>query len=182
MRQIILLAVFLVTCVFAYSQNQDSINNFHIENNRVVWKKVFQTSLDFEQLFSRAKDSGLFENVEKEQAKIRGELKYIDAEPLEYGILDMDVAPYINNNFMNGFVVIEFKQGRYRVTLRRIMLTEKHVDTLNILGASSLIEREIFKLGKIEFNNQFKNRSSDLLNDMLTQYFDFNQMICDDNW
>ncbi|MBN2570539.1 MAG: hypothetical protein JXA68_00305 [Ignavibacteriales bacterium] len=182
MKRIILFAVFLVTCIFAYSQNQDSINNFYIENNRVIWKKVFITSLDFEQLFSKAKDAGLFENVEKEQTKIRGQLKYIDAEPLEYGFLDLNAAPYVNNNFINGFVVIEFKQGRYRVTLRRIMLTEKHVDTLNILGASSLIEREIFKLGKIEFNNQFKNRSSILLNDMLTQYFDFSQMICDDNW
>ncbi|MBN2777951.1 MAG: hypothetical protein JXR36_09920 [Bacteroidales bacterium] len=182
MRRIILFAVFLMTCIFAYSQNSDSINNFHIENNRVVWKKVFKTSLDFEQLFSKAKDAGLFENVEKGQAKIRGELKYIDAEPLEYGFMDINTAAYVNNNFIKGFVVIEFKPERYRVTLRRIMLTEKHVDTLNIPGASSLIEREIFKLGKIEFNNQFKNRSSILLNDTFTQYFDFSQMICDDNW
>ena len=181
MRRIILF-LFLVTYIYAYSQNQDSINNFHTENNQVVWKKVFKTSLGFEQLLSRVKDSGLFKDVENEQTKMRCDLKYIDTELFEYGVKNTNTAVFLINHFIEGFVIIDFKPGRYRVTLKKILLTEKNVDSLNIVGTSSFIEGEIFKYGKVEFNYQFKNHSSVMLNKMFTQYFDFNQIICDDNW
>lgn len=182
MRRIILFKVFLLTFTITYSQNHESVNNFHIENNQVVWKKVFETSLDYGQLCSKVKDSGLFKNLEEGKTKIRGELKYIDADPLESGMMDFSTASFIIDNFIQGFVIIEYKTGKYRVILKRMMLTEKSVDSLKITGASLFIEREVFKYGKIEFNNQFKNRSSKRLNDFFTQYFDFDHIIYDDNW
>ncbi len=182
MKRLILFKLLLVSVAIGHSQNQVAINNFYTENQELIWKKVFETQLTCEQLYSKAKDSGLFDKLEKDETKIRAELIYIDAEPLTSEHKPYYTPEYIVNNFIQAFILIETKPGKYRVTLKRIMLTEKSFDSLTNFGSHSYIEKHAFKYGKGQLTNNFIKHGSKLLDDSFSQKLDFNLLISDDNW
>nr|WP_321452576.1 hypothetical protein [uncultured Carboxylicivirga sp.] len=182
MKRYFLVTVCMVIGALAYSQESGSYFNFRIENNRVLWQKVFETADNYTQLVSKIKDSGLLANIEEDNYKLRGELKCVDIQPLQYGLMDLSTPEYLDKNFVRGFVIIEFKPGKYRITIKNLMLVEKRVDSLSHVGATKLIEREVYKSGKIELNNQFKKHTSKQVSDTFLRYFDISLIKEDDNW
>ena len=48
----------------------DLRDGFEIENESIVWRKVYETKLTFEELISALKESGNFKNIENTENKI----------------------------------------------------------------------------------------------------------------
>lgn len=76
---------FFIAVIFAYFSfnslsGQESVNNFYIDGQLIIWQKTFQTSLSFEQLVEQVKDNGILRQIDISPNKIRGELRpvYVD--------------------------------------------------------------------------------------------------------
>ena len=60
----IVCTVFWISFFYGVAYGQDSVNNFQVLQEEIVWQKVFQTKLSFEALAERVKDSGLLDKIE----------------------------------------------------------------------------------------------------------------------
>ena len=73
---------------------------------------------------------------------------------------------------MNCFVIIEHKLGRYRVTIKNIILTSKTISLETEQTVNSL-ERHAFIRGYSEFSNPFIRAGADILDFTFDLKFDF---------
>jgi hypothetical protein len=94
----------------------------------------------------------------------------------------MSVPIYIVQNFSLGFAIIEFKDGKYRVTLKNIMLIQQYDDGLSELGEKTTLESFGIKKGKNELRGLFKKRASEILNYTFIKSFVFTQSKTSDDW
>lgn len=181
MKRIILLNFFILAlCTNTISQ--ESVNNFHVEGTDLIWQKVFESPMNFEQLYTKVNESGLLENIEKSENKLTGELKQIDADFKGAGYSEMGIPMYIPRSFFTGFVVLELKEGKYRVTIKRIVLTQKYDDPLSKQGQKTSIETYGLKRGKSEMTASFMKSPSIILDYTFKQKFEFKQTETKDNW
>jgi hypothetical protein len=95
---------------------------------------------------------------------------------------EMSIPMYVARNFFTGFVVIEFKEEKYRVTIKKIMLTQKYDDGLSELGEKTTIETFAIKRGKNEMKGAFMKSPSIILDFTFTNAFTFTQVETDDSW
>ena len=130
----------------------------------ITWQKVFETQLTFEKLIEEIKDSGLIDGVEIGDNKMSGELRAIDADFRSAGYTEMGTPMYISRSHFTGFVIFEFKDGKYRVTIKKIVLTQKYTDPLTKQGQMTSLEFFALKNGKNEMTNAFRKSPSLILN------------------
>ena len=172
-----------VICVFSFSiKAQEAINNFSPDNNKIIWQKVFETEFNFYQLTDKTKKSGVLEKLEIGKNQILGQTKPIDADFKGAGYSEMSTPMYIARSFFDGSARIEFKDGKYRVTLKNIMLTQQYDDGLSEEGQKSTIEFFGIKRGKNEMKGAFKKSPSVILDYTFTNSFRFKLTGRDDNW
>lgn len=174
--------IIVLTLVSATSHGQETVNNFQIANSEIIWQKVFETTLTFEQLKEKIKDSGLLEKIEIGDNKISGDLKQLDADFKGAGFTEMGTPIYISRSHFTGFVILEFKDGKYRATLKKIVLTQKYSDPLTKQGEMTNLEFFGLKNGKNEMTNSFKKSPSLILDYTFTKKFDFKDSPKKDDW
>lgn len=179
-KTIILFSIIFLTALSIVAQ--ESINNFIPENNKIVWQKVFETNLDKAQLLDIIKVSGLFENCDIKDDKILGQMFPIEADFKGAGYGEMSTPIYIARNFFDGYVIIEFKEARYRVTVKNIMLTQQYDDGLSKEGEKTTIETYAIKSGKNEIKNAFSKSPSIILDYTFTNIFNFKRSETNDQW
>lgn len=100
---------------------------------------MFETDLSFEQLSSIIKESEVIQNAEISESKIMGNTTSINPDFKGLGYGEMSTPIFISRNFVNCFSLIEFREGRYRVTLRNIILVQKYDDPLSTEGEKTPI-------------------------------------------
>lgn len=182
MKRILLLTTFLVLTVIFTIKAQETVNNFLPVDNETIWQKVYETTLNFKQITNNIKSSGLFENFEIGENKVTGNIKPIDADFKGAGYGEMVTPMFIARSFFAGFVIIDFKDGKYRVTLKKIVLTHKYNDTLTEQGEKSSIESWSLKKGKNEFKDTFAKTPSKILDYTFSKRFDFSEKKNNEDW
>lgn len=181
MNKIIKLTAIL-TIAFTTSYGQENVNNFQADNSEIVWQRVFETSLTFEELTEKVKDSGLLDKIEISNNKVSGDLKAIDADFKGAGFTEMGTPMYIARSHITGYTILEFKDGKYRVTLKKIELTQKYSDPLTKQGEITKLEFFGLKNGKNEMTNAFKKSPSLILNHTFAKKFEFKDGQTKDDW
>lgn len=171
MKHIALLASLLFLTVFSFAQ--ELVNNFTVKDNEIIWQKVYDTPLSFQALTDVIKSSGLINNIQVAENKISGELKSIDADFKASGYSEMLTPMYISRSHIVGFLNIDYKEGKYRITLSKIDLTQKYSDGLSQLGEKSTLDSYSLKNSKTEFTNGFKKSPSIILNYTFDKKFHF---------
>ena len=126
MKKIFTLAL-LSVLVFTTSFGQEIINIFQVENSEIIWQKEFVTELTFEALTEKEKDSGILDKIEIGENKISGELKAIDLDFKGAGFNEMGTPMYLSRSYFTGFTILEFKDGKYRLKLKRLYLLKSIV-------------------------------------------------------
>lgn len=179
-KTIILLSIIFLTALSIVAQ--ESVNNFIPENNKIVWQKVFETNLDKAQLLDIIKVSGVFENYDIEDDKISGQINPVDADFKGAGFSEMSTPIYIARSFFDGYLIIEFKENRYRVTLKNIMLIQQYDDGLSKAGEKTTIETYAIKNGQNELKKAFTKSPSVILDYTFTNIFNFKLTENNDNW
>ena len=86
---------------------------------------------------------------------------------------------YILRSLYECFTLIEFKEGRYRVTLKNIILVQKYDDPMDKEGSRSFIEDYVIK------NDVFANnfiKPSEILDYTFTKSFTILPVEINDDW
>lgn len=178
-RAVILMHLIVSFVTFAFSQETEDY--FSVYENKIVWQKIFDTDLSFDQLLSFVKESGILENPELSENKILGKTSLINPDYKALGYGEMSVPMYIARNFVHGFVLIEYKDMRYRVTVKNIFLTQKYEDAISDDGQKT--EIEIFAVDrKGGIKKQFKKKPSEILDYTFTKAFTFIETEQNDEW
>lgn len=180
MRKAAFLLLFLL---FAFNLfGQATVNNFKIVNNEILWQKVFETTSTFDQLINKAKESGLFANIEISDNKFIADLLPFAADFRGAGYTEMKAPIYIARNHFSGFFLCDYKEGRYRVTVKRIILTKKYNDPLSKQGEVSELEFYGIQKSKNEFRNYFKKSPSEILDFTFNKLLTFQGQEDNDEW
>jgi len=176
-----LLIIFLTVSPYA-TWGQDVVNNFEIEDKEIIWRKVFETKLTFDQLTEKIKDSGLFDKIEIGDNKITGETKQINADFKGAGFSEMGTPMYVARNHYTAFTIIEFKNGKYRVTLKKIVLTQKYNDGLSKQGEQKNLDTFALKTAGDEMKGAFKKSPSIILDHTFTDKFSLKNESIKEDW
>ena len=163
------------------TQAQTQCHNFYLKNGKIFWQKVFPTKLNFEQLVAQVKESGILKNPETVQGKIIGQSKFFDADYKGAGYSSASIPTQLIRFHFNGLVIIEYKKGKYRVTLKNIRLVDKFTNLYSVIGGYSF-ETMAYKSRKNEFRGWFTKSPSEIYDYTLSKLFNFKPVSLNNNW
>jgi hypothetical protein len=133
--------LFLLSLLFSVTAyGQDTINNFRIDNGEVVWQKIYPTKLSAQEVFKHFGDKGLFEKYTSDSLKMSSDLRSFDADYKGAGFSEWGTPIYVARNHFNAYSTVEYREGKYRATVRKIVLTQKYDDGLSKQGEKMSIE------------------------------------------
>ena len=137
--------------------------NFYIDKGEIIWRRVFESAADLKTIETNFRAKGCFRDYNSYDGIITAELwgyrMFIEGT----GYKRMSLPIYLPNGVFTAFVIVQVKEGRYRVTVRRIYLEDK-------LGVSGLTTFAV-KDGKID--DKFVGAPSDVIN------YNFFSLFCD---
>jgi len=173
----------LLNLIVSATSGQEAVNNFQTDNKEIIWVRVFADSaISFDKLIGRVKESGLLNNIDVTDNKITGDTKEFDTDFKSAGYSEMSTPMYIARSRINGFLIIEFKDKKYRVVLKKITLTQKYSDPLTMQGGKTSLETFGLKRGKNEFTGVFKKSPSLILNNTFSSKFEFKESKAKKDW
>ena len=137
MKRIIVSVVFILTSIIAWGQEND---NFSIKDGGIVWQRVYQSQLDSASIASVLVATGQVTDV----AGIPGGIVCrIMPRSLDYrgaGFSRGSAAMYIVNRQMEGHATIQMREGRYRVTVDRMVFVASTETSLSRVGERTPLE------------------------------------------
>lgn len=172
-----LLSLFLLVMFFGLNNaiGQESANNFTIVRTELIWQKVYHTQLTYDQVYYKLIESGLLERMQREENNLlTGDTKPIDPNYLNAGYTLFNVPTYLMNSFVTAYVVVEYKEGRYRVTIKRIMLTSKTTTSTDLTETKEYLDVFALKSKGTEMAPSFSKNGSSILDAAFTKLFDLN--------
>ncbi|MEB8345869.1 hypothetical protein OO010_07415 [Flavobacteriaceae bacterium KMM 6898] len=176
-------SIILFFCsTFLLSFNLSETDNFVIENGQVIWQKVYETDLTNEELVIQIKTSGQFENVSENKESLTAEINQLSMDFKGYGISEMSTPMYVSRSYVKTFALIEFKEKRYRVTLKNIKFVRKYEDALSKEGETTDLELFALKKRNTEFKSKFLNKPSKNMDFTFQKVTDFNGVVKEDKW
>lgn len=173
--------ILLVFTLIITNFNQTENDNFLIEGNQVVWQKTYETELSKESIIEKIKAAGKFENISVSEGTITAEIRDLSIDYKGYGESEMSTPMYLSRSFVKAFCMIEFKDKKYRVTLKNIKFVQKYDDVVSKMG--EVTDTEEFALSKknTEFKSGFLKKPSKILNYTFLKVTEFNN-IDNSNW
>lgn len=161
-------------------EKKETTNNFKIIDNDIVWQSIFETNLTFDELIMKLKESDLISGMEIFDNKIIGNLNNINADYKGAGYKSMTAPILLTRSFLTSLVVIDYKEKRYRVTLKRLKTIQKSTDPLTEKGEESYLSDYWIKKNKLR--RSFHGAVSEILNYTFIQTFTFPENTEADNW
>lgn len=124
-----------------------ALNSFQIENNQIIWQRVYDTELNGNEIYQAIIESGNFQNIEYSDNKIIAELKPLNMQYAAAGYSYMKTAMYISMYNYIGFMVIDIKENKYRVTIKKIRVNGFNDVKINTLPDDCSLEYFALKNG-----------------------------------
>ena len=162
--------------------NQTESENFLIESNQVVWQKTYETELSKETLIDKIKTAGKFENVSVSEDKLTAEITDLSIDYKGYGESEMSTPMYLSRSSIKAFCIFEFKDKKYRVTLKNIKFIQKYDDVLTKMGEVTEIEDFALSKKNTEFKNSFLKKPSKILNYTFSKVIELKNDTQNNNW
>ena len=176
MKNILFLVAFSIISFSSFSQE---INGFQINSGKLEWVKVCESTLNQTQILDLLEVNGQISEVENSDFRILGNFSSIEPDYKGLGIGEMSAPIYIARNWVRGKFIIDFKEGRYKVILRDILLTQKYTDPISEMGEVSTLDS--FAISKMEFKNGFLKSPSKILDYTFTKEFSF-EILENEDW
>lgn len=182
MKRLLVLIFLTVASLGSFAQSQEAVNGFLAVDREVVWQKVYETPLSFKEISDEVVNSALYANYVIEENRITGDMRPIDADYKGAGYAYAETPVYISTSSIYGFVTIEYKEGRYRVTLRKIFFAQKFDYMLAEKGERISIETYCSKNSNGELRPAFTKAPSKILDYTFSKRFDFNKKQNSEDW
>ncbi len=152
-------------------------NNFKVENNNIVWQKVFKKDVNINHIHEALMLKGDVKNLRVSDGILFFELTFDNKQDLyQYGYRKGSYPSYLGlGGEFSGFVQV--KDGRYRVTVNDV----KFIDDINGLLIDDLTATATRK-GKIKEGNRTQ-KVLNVFNDYFTDKFQVSvQQLSNADW
>lgn len=169
MRKSLFTIIFIFMGIIASAQ----IDNYSVSDGIIVWQKIIEKSISIGEAAEALAQSGDFYDIiindEKQTIVCKSFPKRIDFKSMGYN--RMNIPMYIRDCDMEYHATIQFKKGRYRVSVDNIAFIQRATDYLSEKGERTSIEA--YAIGKNGINDIFKGVASVLINGHLESVFQF---------
>lgn len=136
MKRFSLLVLLLIVCTGARAQE----DRFSVRDGGVVWQTVYQSQLDADSVIGALAAKGLVEDVVDVPEGVACQVKLHSVNWKAAGFERMAVPLYLVNNQMEAHAVVLFREGRYRVTVDRIVFHAPSSTSLRERGEVTPLE------------------------------------------
>ncbi len=170
----LLFACFFPVCCIAQETIKGK-DGFEIEDGQVIWRKIYNTDLTFEKLVSSLKETGKFEDTETTENKFTGSTKKLDADHKGAGYSGIATPMNVTGSNFKAFFLVEFKEGRYRVTVKNIDLIWKATSAYTTAGQSFSFDENAIKNDKKRFRDSFYDKMSKIYDYSFNKLFEVKQ-------
>ncbi|SIS30633.1 hypothetical protein SAMN05421639_101979 [Chryseobacterium shigense] len=172
MKKIFLLFVLISGFTFA------QIENFVVEGSQVSWQKVYETEKSFEEIIETLKTRNSLIIKEKNENSIEGEISNLIMDYRKAGHTYMGTPIILNEtNKYKGFFKVEFKDGKYRATIRNVSSEGMTVTMYGSgLGLGSRLDTTLENMAlnkKGEIRKGFPKVSGKIIDVTFNNLFDF---------
>lgn len=169
MKKFILLLFFFATSIMALAQTY----NFNSNEGKIYWQMVYEADTD---IVSMLTNSGKFDQINKATNIVSA---YLTPNKVDLnGRRNASVPIYISQSNMSGFVRIQQKDGRYRVTVDQIVFSNNN-SSLGHIGEETPLETYALKRDG-SFKPLFLSTAAEILDEALTEIFKPQEDLGDD--
>ena len=129
MKKTICLALFALIGLLLAAQTTEDYH-FYAEDGRIFWRQVFESPADSTTLLDHLFGSGNFANITEVSNGVSFAIAPRKIDTRAGGYKAGSVAMYVANYTMTAHGLLEMKEGRYRVTVDRIVFQSEPDTTL----------------------------------------------------
>ena len=108
------------------------------ENAKIIWQKIYEASVSINEYQEIILNSGKYNDIVITDDKITCWINECPIVESHQNYSNMSILARDCN--IKGFATIQFKDGRYRVTIEQIQLIQKYDSSLSRKGEITLIE------------------------------------------
>lgn len=157
------------------------MENFVIDNSQVSWQKVYETNKNFEEIVESLKRRNNLIIKEKNENSLDGEISNLIMDYKKAGHTYMGTPIILNEtNKYKGFFKLEFKEGKYRATVRNVSSEGMTVTMYGSgLGLGSQLDTTLENMAlnkKGELRKGFPKVSGKIIDVTFTNLFDFTKI------
>lgn len=116
--------VFVAVLAFAPVAVLSQTTGFVVLNGSLAWRKVYTSDMDFKSLYFAVVSSGKFTDVDTINNTVVGRFSGFDADYVGAGYSLLIVPIYVSSYPVGAAFTINYKPGKYRVTLTGIEIGE----------------------------------------------------------
>jgi hypothetical protein len=142
-------------------------NGFQITSGKLEWVNVYESTLDQSEILALLKENGKISNVEESEGRIIADISKIEADYQGFGRSEISTPIYVARNWIEGKLIIEFKENKYRTTLKDLFLYQKYTDPLSQMGEGSTLDS--YAISSKGFKTSFTKSSSEILDFTFTK-------------
>ena len=170
MKRLLVFYLLFSFSYFAIAQSE-TVGNFKVYNNNLIWQKIVETDMSFDELINEVKGKGIIENPHVEEGVIQGLTILF---PTSYRVISgtMTTSFYLQGD-ISGHIKVEYRENRYRITFTD---SYAHFETLNLAGRMELTKSPINDYAirnNGSFKNRFKRVDYKVLENAFNKAFDF---------
>lgn len=172
-----LLLLFVLLNIRLAAQPASVVHHFSAVNKEVSWESTTLSLLDFSALVKAIQSRDLLMHMHVGAHSISGKLKPFAIAYRGAGFNNSNVPAYLLGNLVEGFFMLEFRDGRYRVLLKHIVFVEAVGEDLLADAKRMPLEGLSLQEGGRQFKSDFKTSASSVLNYTFTHFFNFNTKL-----
>lgn len=109
----------LLALIPVLASAQDS--PFSLDGESIIWRRVYDGTTTAGLVSYNLQASGFFRNIQASDNLVTAEMHSVKMEFKELGYKNMSLPIYLVNDTFSGFVTVQIKEDRYRVTVMRIV-------------------------------------------------------------
>jgi hypothetical protein len=144
-------------------------SNFFIEQNELIWQKVYDIKSSPEEFKNHLLKNLEFSDIEVSNDQIIATINNLKIDYKGYGKSAFSTSAYIPQSDFHALTIIEFKDDRYRVTVKDISTSWS---TESLLYNDGITERiEILALNRNGFKKRFISKDAPIINFTLNKLF-----------
>lgn len=187
MKTLILIAIITLLSTQSFAQAPEQVkdsSNFKIEQNTLVWQKIYTTTQNTSTIIKNIKTNGILKDIEIiDSTTVKARIEGLNADYAGAGFSRGTTPMMLLGETISAPVIINIKQGRYRVTIKNILLTTSITTPLSKVGESEPIETYVLKKKNTQFKPAFFTTVAPILTHTFNKIFTpTTPSTEDDNW
>lgn len=142
---------------------------FYLENGNMVWQKVYDIQTTLENYRKHLLLNNSIKGIDKVDEELYAQIGGLQMDYKGAGVSEFNTSMYIARGVFSGVGIIEFKDDRYRVTVRDISMKQNYSDALTEQGTSFSLKDFAIRNG--DFRKGFLKRDAHIFDHSFTELF-----------